>query len=108
MRHPFVLAAVASLATLAVPSAAHALDWNFSIQYANGESASGTFTTNGVAAVIGQIYTISSISGTHAPGGTITGLSPAGGANQAFTWNGSTVDANFSGTNGKRNVERVL
>jgi hypothetical protein len=73
MRHPFVLAAVVSLATLAVPSAAHALDWNFSFSFNNGDTASGTMTTGGTSAVAGQTYSISAISGTF-KGESITGL----------------------------------
>jgi len=95
-RLPVTLAAAAALATLAVPSTAHALDWNFSIQYSNGDIASGTFTTDGTAAVPGQVYTISSISGTHA-GIAITSLSGVGGASQKFQFNGSTINGDGGG-----------
>jgi hypothetical protein len=80
----FASASLTCLASVALSvGPAKALDWNFSIQYDNGESASGVFTTNGVAAVLGQTYTITSISGTHA-GFAITGLSSAGTANQVL------------------------
>jgi hypothetical protein len=89
MRHPILLAAVASLATLAVPSAAHALDWNFSFSFDNGDTASGTMTTDGTSAVAGQTYTITSISGTF-KGQSITGLGtiPFGSAVNQFEWTG--------------------
>jgi MYXO-CTERM domain-containing protein len=93
----FVSASLICFASIALSvGPAKALDWNFSFQYDNGESASGTFTTNGVAVVVGQVYTISSISGTHA-GHAITGLSGAGGSNQDFEWTGSTFYADSSG-----------
>ncbi len=93
MRHPIVLAAVASLATLAVPSAAHALDWNFSFSFDNGDTASGTMTTDGTSAVAGQIYTITAISGTY-NSQPITGLgsapSAAGPTANKFKWTGGS------------------
>jgi hypothetical protein len=91
MRHPFVLAAVASLATLAVPSAAHALDWNFSFSFNNGDTASGTMTTGGTSAVAGQTYTISAISGTF-KGQSITGLVTGSSSEiyNQFEWTGGS------------------
>ncbi len=89
VRHPIVLAAVASLATLAVPSAAHALDWNFSFVFDNGDTASGAMTTGGTSAVAGQTYTITAISGTF-KGESITGLSSIYPTSNQFEWTGAS------------------
>lgn len=54
---------ISSLFVFAGP--ANALDWIFRFSYDNGRTASGTFTTNEVAHVVGLTYTIGNIAGSH-------------------------------------------
>jgi hypothetical protein len=80
------LCLAAGVAALATAAPAQALTWNFSVSLDNGETATGTFETAGTTPVLGQIYTITSISGSQ-NGVAITGFDPIQGA--TFQWNGS-------------------
>lgn len=83
----FLSAGVAAL-TSATP--AHALNWNFSFSFDNGDTASGALTTDGASAVAGQAYTITAISGTFR-GESITGLYPYVPASfNQFEWTGGS------------------
>jgi hypothetical protein len=73
-----------------------ALDWTFTVSNDIGQTATGTFTTNGVAHVVGQTYTISNIAGSH-QGFAIGGISNFGGPSQTFQWDGATFDPDING-----------
>jgi hypothetical protein len=75
---------------------ANALDWTFTVSYDTGQTASGTFTTNGVAHVVGQTYTISNIAGSH-NGLAINGLYTNGTASQTFQWDGTAFNPDSNG-----------
>lgn len=95
MRLPVVLAAAASLASLAVPNAAQALTWNWSFTTTDPtQFASGTFTTADVVPAVGTTYQITGISGTYnrdSSSYAITSLDDTYG--NAFRWDGTPTSA---------------
>jgi hypothetical protein len=106
MRLPVALAAAASLASLAVPNAAHALIWNWSFLVDNGSSAIGTFATASTAPVANQDEVITGATGTYARVGsggsedgtcTIAGIYNLGIAK--FRWDGTPGSAINNNTN---------
>jgi hypothetical protein len=73
---------------VATAAPAQALTWNFSATLDGiNQTVSGTFETAGTTPIIGQIYTITGISGSQ-NGEAITGLNNIQDAN-TFKWNGS-------------------
>ena len=97
MRLPVALAAAASLASLAVPNAAHALTWNWSFLVNNGSSGTGTFTTASTTAVANQDELITGATGTYIRVGadagtyTITGINSS--TTPTFRWDGTPGSA---------------
>ena len=94
MRLPVALIAAASLVSLAVPNAAHALTWNWSSLVDNGSSGTGTFTTASTTAVANQDEVITGVTGTYTRVGddagtyTITGLRATSNPS-TFRWDGT-------------------
>ena len=83
---------------------ADALSWNWSYTDSIGDSASGTFNSDGTSYNTTEVYTISSIAGSYTPSGgaadPITGLSKLGAASQEFKWDGtsnSPILVNYDG-----------
>ncbi len=80
---------------------AHALSWYWSVLDTNGQTSSGTFTTDGTSYQPGTIYTISAITGTsniNATGKTIAAIN--GNASNLLQWDGtnsSPIITNSSG-----------
>ena len=71
---------------------AHALSWNWSLVDTNGQTSSGTFTTNGTSYQAGTTYAITGITGTSnikATGKTIAGIGSYGGAPNLLQWDGT-------------------
>jgi hypothetical protein len=82
------LCLAAGVAAVATAAPAQALTWNFSATLDGiNQTVSGTFETAGTTPIIGQVYTITSISGS-VNGEAITGLIDSAGSN-TFQWNGS-------------------
>lgn len=108
-----IACAAAALATFAIPSAAQALTWNWSFSTNNNpvsNSASGTFTTAGVAPTPGTTYTITGISGVYSYNGTnytITGPSTYRGASNTFQWNGPSSPILTDGNGFAFNVDTL-
>jgi hypothetical protein len=81
---------------------AHALSWNWSVLDSNGQTSSGTFTTDGTSYQAGITYTISAITGNsniHTTGATIAGIYVAAGYN-LFQWDGTNSSPIISGSVG--------
>ena len=83
---------------------AHALSWNWSLVDTNGQTSSGTFTTNGTSYQTGTTYTITGITGTsniNATGKTIAAINGGSlGASNLLQWDGtnsSPIITNSSG-----------
>jgi hypothetical protein len=82
---------------------AHALSWNWSVVDSNGQTSSGTFTTDGTSYQAGTTYNITAITGTsniNATGKTIAGISSFNGATNTLQWDGtnsSTLIGNLGG-----------
>ncbi len=69
---------------------AHALSWTWSLVDTNGQTSSGTFTTNGTSYQTGTTYTITGITGTsniNATGKTIAAIN--GGGSNLLQWDGT-------------------
>jgi len=92
---PIALAAAASLATLAVPNAAHALTWNWSFTTNDpSQSGSGTFTTADAVPSAGTTYQITGITGTYDRGGTSYAITSIdNNAINQFRWDGTPTSA---------------
>jgi hypothetical protein len=70
---------------------AHALSWNWSLVDTNGQTSSGTFTTNGTSYQAGTTYAITGITGTsniNATGKTIAGIGSFSASN-LLQWDGT-------------------
>jgi hypothetical protein len=71
---------------------AHALSWNWSVVDSNGQTSSGTFTTDGTSYLAGTTYNITGITGTsniNATGQTIAGISSFFSASNTLQWDGT-------------------
>ncbi len=71
---------------------AHALSWTWSLVDTNGQTSSGTFTTNGTSYQTGTTYTITGITGTsniNATGKTIAAINGSLGAPNLLQWDGT-------------------
>ena len=72
---------------------AHALSWNWSLVDFNGQTSSGTFTTDGTSYQAGTTYNITGITGTSnigSIGHTIAGLNSLyAGASNILQWDGT-------------------
>jgi len=82
---------------------AHALSWNWSVVDSNGQTSSGTFTTDGTSYQAGITYTISAITGTsniNATGQTIAGISSFNSATNTLKWNGTNSSPIISDAGG--------
>jgi hypothetical protein len=70
---------------------AHALSWTWSLVDSNGQTSSGTFTTDGTSYQAGTTYNITAITGTsniHATGQTIANIDGFYGSN-TLQWDGT-------------------
>jgi len=72
---------------------AHALSWNWSVVDSDGQTSSGTFTTNGTSYQAGTTYNITGITGTsniNATGQTIANISSGfNGPSNILQWDGT-------------------
>ncbi len=71
---------------------AHALSWNWSVLDTNGQTSSGTFTTDGTSYQTGTTYTITGITGTsniNATGKTIAAINGSLRAPNLLQWDGT-------------------
>jgi len=82
---------------------AHALSWNWSVVDSNGQTSSGTFTTDGTSYQAGTTYNITAITGTsniNATGKTIAGIGGYNGATNTLQWDGTNSSTLFSDSGG--------
>jgi len=82
---------------------AHALSWNWSVVDSQGQTSSGTFTTDGTSYLAGTTYNITGITGTsniNATGQTIAGISSYSGATNTLQWDGTNSSTLFSDSGG--------
>jgi hypothetical protein len=80
---------------------AHALSWNWSVVDSNGQTSSGTFTTDGTSYQAGTIYNITAITGTsniNATGKTIANINSS--FSNTLQWDGTNSSPIISNDSG--------
>ncbi|MEI6379779.1 MAG: hypothetical protein WCO81_02660 [Cyanobacteriota bacterium ELA615] len=99
-----ILIAGLSIGSLSLANqGAHALSWTWSLVDSNGQTSSGTFTTDGFSYQAGITYTISAITGTsniNQTGQTIANIIDYVGASNTLQWDGTNSSPLISNIDG--------
>jgi hypothetical protein len=99
-----ILIAGLSIGSLSLANqGAHALSWTWSLVDSNGQTSSGTFTTDGTSYQAGTTYNITAITGTsniNETGKTIANISDYSGASNTLQWDGTNSSPLISNVSG--------
>jgi len=103
LKHTLFIAGLTIGSLSLANQSAHALSWNWSVVDGNGQTSSGTFTTDGTSYQAGTTYNITGITGTSnlgATGKTIANISSVGSPSNTFQWDGTNSSPIITQYNG--------